>query len=62
MKFRAMLLGLAVVAAAGLYVVAPAGLRASAEDEKDIVDTAVGAEGFKTLVAAVKAGELVDAL
>jgi uncharacterized surface protein with fasciclin (FAS1) repeats len=31
-------------------------------DQKDIVDTAVGAENFKTLVAAVKAAELVDTL
>jgi uncharacterized surface protein with fasciclin (FAS1) repeats len=31
-------------------------------DEKDIVDTAVGAEKFKTLVAAVKAAELVETL
>ena len=30
--------------------------------EKDIVDTAVGAEKFKTLVAAVKAADLVDTL
>lgn len=30
--------------------------------EKDIVDTAVGAEKFKTLVAAVKAAGLVDTL
>lgn len=30
--------------------------------EKDIVDTAVGAEGFETLVAAVKAAGLVDTL
>jgi uncharacterized surface protein with fasciclin (FAS1) repeats len=30
--------------------------------EKDIVDTAVGAEGFKTLVAAVKAAGLVETL
>jgi uncharacterized surface protein with fasciclin (FAS1) repeats len=37
---------------------------AMAEDrtEKDIVDTAVGADQFKTLVAAVKAAELVDTL
>ena len=30
--------------------------------EKDIVDTAAGADNFKTLVAAVKAGGLVDTL
>lgn len=32
------------------------------EEGKDIVDTAVGAEGFGTLVAAVKAAGLVDVL
>ena len=35
---------------------------ALAGDKKDIVDTAAGAEGFKTLVAAVKAAGLVDTL
>lgn len=34
----------------------------AADAPKDIVDTAVGAETFKTLVAAVKAAELVDTL
>jgi uncharacterized surface protein with fasciclin (FAS1) repeats len=33
-----------------------------AEDKKDIVDTAVAAGSFKTLVAAVKAAGLVDTL
>jgi uncharacterized surface protein with fasciclin (FAS1) repeats len=33
-----------------------------AEDLKDIVDTAIEADGFKTLVAAVQAAELVDTL
>ena len=33
-----------------------------AADEKDIVDTAVGAGSFKTLVAAVKAAGLVETL
>lgn len=33
-----------------------------ADEPKDIVDTAVGAGSFKTLVAAVKAAELVDTL
>jgi uncharacterized surface protein with fasciclin (FAS1) repeats len=32
------------------------------EKPKDIVDTAVSAEGFKTLVAAVKAADLVNTL
>lgn len=38
--------------------------RTSADDacKKDIVDTAVGADGFKTLVTAVKAAELVETL
>jgi uncharacterized surface protein with fasciclin (FAS1) repeats len=48
------LLSLAVVCA----LTAPA----FAADKKDIVDTAAGAEGFKTLVAAVKAAGLVDTL
>ena len=34
----------------------------SCADKKDIVDTAVGAGSFNTLVAAVKAAELVDTL
>lgn len=32
------------------------------QEKKDIVDTAVGAGSFKTLVAAVKAADLVDTL
>ncbi len=39
-----------------------AGGRAQAADEKDIVDTAVAAGSFKTLVTAVKAAGLVDTL
>lgn len=35
---------------------------ASIEEEKDIVDTAVGAGSFNTLVAAVKAADLVEVL
>lgn len=35
---------------------------AVAEDKKDIVDTAVGAGSFKTLVAAVQAADLVETL
>ena len=34
----------------------------SADQPKDIVDTAVAADGFQTLVAAVKAAGLVDTL
>ena len=37
-------------------------LIAVAEEKKDIVDTAVGAGSFKTLVAAVKAADLVETL
>jgi uncharacterized surface protein with fasciclin (FAS1) repeats len=41
----------------------PSGTAAGADEpKKDIVDTAVGAEQFKTLVAAVKAAELVETL
>ena len=43
---------------AALALVAPA----FAGDKKDIVDTAVGAGSFKTLVAALKAADLVDTL
>ncbi len=50
----------------GLFAIlsSVAALPAKAEDkaEKDIVDTAVGANQFKTLVAAVKAAGLVDTL
>lgn len=35
---------------------------ANAEEKQDIVDTAVAADGFETLVAAVKAGGLVETL
>src|SRR5271166_606475 len=46
-----------------LYMSACVGSVAAEEaKQKDIVDTAVGAENFKTLVTAVKAAELVDAL
>ncbi len=57
MKFRAFFALVAAVAvSAGSFLVADEG------KEKTIVETAVGAEDFSTLVAAVKAGELVDAL
>lgn len=45
-----------------LVVLAALAFPAYAGDEKDIVDTAVGAGKFKTLVAAVKAADLVDTL
>jgi uncharacterized surface protein with fasciclin (FAS1) repeats len=53
----------AAVFAAALGVVATTPVVANENaDQKDIVDTAVGADGFKTLVAAVKAAGLVDTL
>lgn len=45
-----------------MAVVLGASSFAAAEDKKDIVDTAVGAGSFKTLVAAVQAADLVDTL
>ena len=46
-----------VAVALAATVVIPAGAQ-----QKDIVDTAVGAGSFKTLVAALKAADLVDTL
>ena len=43
-------------------VVLGASAVARAEEKKDIVDTAVGAGSFKTLVAALKAADLVETL
>ena len=43
-------------------VVSGTSVLAGAKDEKDIVDTAVGAGSFKTLVAALKAADLVETL
>jgi uncharacterized surface protein with fasciclin (FAS1) repeats len=37
-------------------------VQAEEKDAKDIVDTAAGTEGFKTLVAALKAADLVETL
>jgi len=45
-----------------LAVVLGTSVRAGAEDKKDIVDTAVGAGNFKTLVTALKAAGLVETL
>lgn len=53
-SFVARMLSLAVVLGASAI--------AGAEEKKDIVDTAVGAGSFKTLVAAVKAAGLVETL
>lgn len=52
--FFATVLSLAVVLGASSF--------AAAQDKKDIVDTAIGAGSFKTLVAAVQAADLVDTL
>lgn len=48
----------------GAFVVASAMMVANtfAADEKDIVDTAVGAGSFKTLAAALKAADLIETL
>jgi len=48
----------------GAFVVASAFMVANtfAADEKDIVDTAVGAGSFKTLAAALKAADLIETL
>ncbi len=55
--------GMFVLALCGLLGVAlVGGSPAKAQDAKDIVDTAVSAGSFKTLVAAVKAAGLVDTL
>ena len=53
-SFAVRMLALAVVICASVVV--------RAEDKKDIVDTAIGAGSFKTLVAAVKAAGLVETL
>ena len=50
------------VLALAFALVASAPLRAEDSARKDIVDTAVSAGSFKTLVAAVKAAGLVDTL
>lgn len=57
-KMTAMVLGLMV----GLGNVPSKAAAGADEPTKDIVDTAVGADQFKTLVAAVKAAELVETL
>lgn len=60
MKIRVLAVAI-VVAGAALFGLTS---RTSADDasKKDIVDTAVGAGQFKTLVTAVKAAELVETL
>ncbi len=51
-----------VVGMLGLALVVAISAVGRAEEKKDIVDTAVGAGSFKTLVAAVKAAGLVETL
>ena len=46
----------------GFFAVVALAMPVFAREGKDIVDTAVGAESFKTLVAAVKAAGLVETL
>lgn len=55
-SFFCRLLGLSLLATACFATAA------GAEEKKDVVDTAVGAGSFKTLVAAVQAAGLVDTL
>lgn len=55
----ATVLGLVVLGVGGL---ASAPAKSTDEPTKDIVDTAAGADQFKTLVKAVKAAELVETL
>jgi uncharacterized surface protein with fasciclin (FAS1) repeats len=46
----------------GILMLAILAIPALAAEKKDIVDTAAGADNFKTLVAAVKSAGLVDTL
>jgi uncharacterized surface protein with fasciclin (FAS1) repeats len=50
------------LASAAFLVVGLAPFASAADKPKDIVETAVAAENFKTLAAALKAADLVDAL
>ena len=59
MNVRRSLIALALC---GLMTVPMMGAPAHADESKDIVDTAVAAGSFKTLVAAVKAAGLVETL
>ena len=52
----------ALLIAVSLVFLSTVGLMASSHTKMDIVDTAVGAGSFNTLVAAVKAADLVDTL
>jgi len=55
-------LALALLASASAAFAATDSNRDSSKAKKDIVDTAVAAKDFKTLVTAVKAADLVDVL
>ena len=48
--------------AASLLTLTASGFAAGVRTESDIIDTAAGAKGFSTLVAAIKAAGLVDTL
>jgi len=58
---RSMLFGLAMLAAVVCVNAKPASANPGTED-KTIVEVAVAADGFKTLVTAVKAADLVETL
>ena len=64
MKKHRVTLGLFALVVVGLagYFVKPQTAMAADEPKKTIVDIAAGADNFKTLVAALKAGGLVDTL
>jgi len=59
---KRVLAGLGIAAVAGVLVVSAATSAEKAATKKDIVDTAVAAGSFKTLVTAVKVAGLVDTL
>jgi uncharacterized surface protein with fasciclin (FAS1) repeats len=61
-SMKRILLGAAILTVFGLAQSSSGALRAQDEPSKDIVDTAAGDDQFKTLVAAVKAAELVETL
>jgi uncharacterized surface protein with fasciclin (FAS1) repeats len=62
-RTRVLVLGLgALVFATALAMFATSGANAQDKHQKDIVDTAISAGSFKTLVSAVQAAGLVDTL
>ena len=62
MKSKLAVLGLALAMTMGWMATHGPATAGDAKETKDIVDTAVGAGKFKTLVAAVKAAGLVETL